>query len=70
MCKECLQTPCHPRCPNADGPEVFGECDGCGNEIYDGDEYYEIDGKIYCEDCIIDFRKTAEVEIDYDRERW
>lgn len=64
MCSECLQTPCHPRCPNYD-PPVWGECDCCGSEIYDGDYYYEIDGNIYCNRCIKESKMIAEV--DYER---
>lgn len=32
-------------------PKSFGECCCCEHEIVDGDEYYSIDGDIYCEDC-------------------
>jgi hypothetical protein len=28
----------------------------------DGDDYYDIDGDCYCENCIHERRKTAEVE--------
>lgn len=62
MCEECHQTPCHPRCPNADEPPVVTECDMCGAEIYAGDEYFEIAGGVYCEECIEGCKKEAEVD--------
>ncbi len=62
MCKECGFFKCHPRCPNAPEPPIFDHCEECGCEIYDGDEYYEIDGKRYCEACIYSFLKIAEVD--------
>jgi hypothetical protein len=34
----------------------------CGEKIFDGDTYYDIEGEIWCEDCIDESRKTAEVE--------
>lgn len=62
MCEICRRTPCHPSCPNAPEPSIFDHCVECGYEIYDGDEYYEIDGKKYCEACVGSFLRTAEVE--------
>lgn len=34
-------------------------CYNCGGEIYEGDKYYDVFDKIYCESCMIDFRHTA-----------
>ena len=34
-------------------------CHNCGGEIYESEEYYEVQGEIYCIDCMIDFRHTA-----------
>lgn len=62
MCDICRTTPCHPFCPNAPEPPVFGRCVNCKEKIFDGDDYYDIDGDIWCEECIDDCRKTAEVE--------
>lgn len=64
MCDVCLQHPCHPRCPNAPEPSeppYVTECLNCGEKIYDGDYYYDIDGEEWCEECIKECRKTAEV---------
>ena len=38
--------------------KVVYECDCCGADIYEGDDYYEIEEKRYCEPCI-DFRKET-----------
>ena len=62
MCEICRQYICPSGCPNAPEPPVFVECVGCGSDIMDGDDYYDIDGDYYCEDCIDQRRKTAEVE--------
>lgn len=42
-----------------DPPEdkVFAMCDHCGGEIYEGEEYYEIDGDLIHEDCLLDYVK-------------
>lgn len=34
---------------------VFKTCDMCGNEIYEGDEYYDFDDEVICEDCLMDY---------------
>ena len=62
MCEECRMHPCHPSCPNAPEPRVFAYCEECGYEIYDEDEYYEIDGKNYCEACVGSFLRIAEAK--------
>lgn len=54
MCKECSQTPCHPRCPNAPESRAAFTCHKCGKSILPGDEYAKIDGVCYCESCIDD----------------
>lgn len=54
MCDVCLQTPCHPRCPNAPEPPTVYTCKHCGEGIVAGDDYYEFDGDYYHEDCFSD----------------
>ena len=54
MCEVCRQTPCHPRCPNAPDPVPVHKCVECGDGIFDGDRYVEINGKFYCEWCLDD----------------
>lgn len=51
MCEICRQHPCHPRCPNAPDPVIVTYCACCGEPIREGYEYYEVEGKDYCEDC-------------------
>lgn len=62
MCEECRQYPCHPRCPNAPEPPIYAKCEICGEPIYDGDEYFELDGHNYCEACVNGSYRTAEVD--------
>jgi hypothetical protein len=61
MCSECLQTPCHPRCPNAPEPDAVYYCERCGKRIYDGDGYYDLCDEIWCEECVKDQYHIAEV---------
>ena len=39
MCDVCLTVPCLSQCPNSDEPEALYFCNGCGDDIYEGDEY-------------------------------
>ena len=64
MCEECRQSPCHPRCPNAPDPIAVFICSGCGHEIYEGDDYWDILGEQFCESCIDKARGVAEYEPD------
>ena len=43
-------------------PRVAFRCDECKAEIYEGDDYYEICGYCFCEECIEKCRKEAETE--------
>lgn len=40
-------------------PRKYTDCDWCGTEIQDGDEYYEIHGEILCAECVNECRKEA-----------
>jgi hypothetical protein len=62
MCDICQQIPCHPRCPYAPDPPVVYICSGCGCDIYDGDDYWDILGEQFCENCIDDLRRVAEYD--------
>ena len=62
MCDICRMHPCHPSCPNAPERPVFDCCEICGADIYDGDDYYELNGHKYCETCVREGFKTAEVD--------
>lgn len=52
MCSECLMTPCHSRCPNADEPKAIYKCPSCNEGIYRGDDCIEINGTWYHADCL------------------
>lgn len=63
MCRVCMHTPCHPRCPNASEPAAVYECCKCGCGIYDGDRfYYSLCGYV-CEDCIEDMTVKEFMEL-------
>lgn len=34
-------------------------CSDCGYDIYFGQEYYDIHGKIFCEDCMSEHKKIG-----------
>ena len=55
-------TPCHPRCPNAPDPPSVFICSGCGDNIYDGDEYVDICGEQWCMKCVDNARRIAEYD--------
>ena len=59
MCMECRQTPCHPRCPNADEPREVCKCDKCSTSIHEGEDMYRVFEYNICEDCIRDFSIIA-----------
>lgn len=40
--------------------EIADKCDCCGKDIIVGEEYYDIDGTMICEECIKTYKKTAE----------
>jgi hypothetical protein len=62
VCDICLQTPCHPRCPNAPEPPTVYICSGCGEPIYDGQDVWHIMGEQWCEHCIDASREVAEYD--------
>ncbi len=37
-------------------------CEECGADIYEGDDYYLVDGIVYCPDCIRDMKRMATYE--------
>lgn len=62
MCHICRQYPCHPRCPNAPDPPSVFICSGCGDNIRDGDGYWDILGEQFCEECVDRAWKVAEYD--------
>ena len=59
MCQICLQTPCNQQCPLAE-PKIAHNCTMCGEEIYTGDTYYDLNSKPICESCIYEAKMEAE----------
>jgi hypothetical protein len=62
MCGICMRTPCHSRCPNAPEPPIVHRCIHCNAPIVEGEDYYDVDGEPWCEDCMKKCHKTAEVD--------
>lgn len=62
MCEVCRMSPCHPQCPNAPEPPTVYTCKSCNEPIVAGDEYYELDGEHYHEDCFNDNATSILVE--------
>jgi hypothetical protein len=46
----------NPYTPNP--PSVF-ICSGCGRTIYEGEDYYDLMGEQFCQDCINKARRVA-----------
>ena len=42
--------------------KVYSECDICGSEIYVGQEYYNFEGNILCEQCFDEFQEYKKKE--------
>lgn len=59
MCEECRMHPCHASCPNSLGPRLVFICSGCGGHIVEGDNYWDILGEQFCEECIDKARQEA-----------
>ena len=59
MCKICRNIPCLPGCPNAPDPVTVFVCSGCGEDIFEGDDYWDIMGEQFCKDCIDGARSEA-----------
>jgi hypothetical protein len=38
--------------PDGNTPDVMLFCQSCGDEIFRGEEYYDIDGDPWCRKCI------------------
>ena len=63
MCSVCLNTPCHPRCPNYSPPKTTHYCSICNEGIYDGEEYFENEnGDIAHWECIEEMTRREFIE--------
>ena len=52
MCAQCRQTPCDPRCPNAEEPEPAFICGWGGEKVWDNLAYDMEGGILVCRDCV------------------
>ena len=64
MCEECHMSICDSRCPNSPEPPQVFICSGCGEPIYEGDDYWDIFGEQWCTKCIDNARGVAEYDPD------
>lgn len=44
--------------------EDYPVCDRCGEQIYPGENVYDIDGELWCEHCMDNARSTIETWMD------
>ena len=51
MCAICQHSECVPRCPNYTPAKVY-RCDDCHEDICEGEEYVDINGKHIHLDCL------------------
>lgn len=52
MCSVCNSFKCHPSCPGAPEPKRFGVCKICKEDIVEGEEMVEIEGREYHYECL------------------
>lgn len=52
-CGECM----------SEKPSVVGYCSVCGMLIEDGETFYDIEGELVHEDCLMDWAKKYRVEL-------
>lgn len=62
MCDVCGQFPCNSRCPNADDPRAVFVCSGCNHDIYEGEDYWDVLGEQFCQQCMDDAWRVAEYD--------
>lgn len=62
-CQFCHQLPHHVSCPNAPEPQPVLPCENCGEDIYEGELYYDLPAEKLCRKCIKDSETIAEIEV-------
>lgn len=40
-------------------PKTVDTCSDCGCYIYFGEEYYDVGGKIFCEECMDSYKRVG-----------
>lgn len=63
-CEICNRTPHLPLCPEAPDPVSVFICSGCGEPIWDGEDYWDVMGEQFCEHCIDDMKGVAQYDPD------
>lgn len=51
MCSECHMSRCPSGCPNAPDPPTVYICNYCGEPIVAGEDYWQLEGDYWHEDC-------------------
>ena len=46
-----------PRVRELDGHMIACECELCGDDIHTGEDYYLVNGQVFCEDCLADYAR-------------
>lgn len=64
FCMGCIHalSECSPRCPAVSSPPAVFICSGCGHDIFEGEDYWDVLDEQFCETCIDNARKVAEYE--------
>lgn len=62
MCAICQHSKCVPRCPNYEPAKVY-HCDDCREDICEGEEYVEINGKYIHLECLKGKSLTELIEL-------
>ena len=63
MCDLCYSNPHLPGCPNAPEPKHGYKCSYCGGEIVEGEYFYDIDGRLYHDDCLDEMSREKILEL-------
>lgn len=63
-CENCTtwHAPCSTNCPNY-VPQVVGKCTACHEDLCEGEDFVEIDGKQYHLDCVESMTTTELLEL-------
>lgn len=63
MCEYCHCFPHLPGCPNEEEQMSCAVCEGCGERLPVGAKIVDINGSIYCEDCVDDLNAWDVLEM-------
>lgn len=70
MCSICLHLPCLWGCTNApekvteeEEKEPVIQCDYCGAELFEGDEYLDAENAMVCKECVEEMSVSELLEV-------